>query len=176
MIPDNQPAAEAPAIEHPMQTTRLTALTSALLLAGALATGTALADRLVGEFEPVLGADAAKVVAGLRDGSTITLPASAASGGTVSIDSPVGPMGDVNVERTLRTARGQLEGLGIQRPTAEQLRAALVGGEIQTPAGQTVRLDGVLTLRSQNLGWGEIARRAGVSIDTLLKGDPLYGN
>lgn len=160
-----------------MKTTRLTVPSRAIFLAGALLTGTATADRLVAEFEPVLGADAAKIVGGLRDGTPIALPASTAgSGETVAIASPVGPMGEVNVERTLRVARGQLEGLGIQRPTAEQLRAVLVGGEIRTAAGQPIRLDGVLTQRGQNLGWGEIARRAGVSMETLLKGDPLYGN
>jgi hypothetical protein len=158
-----------------MKTPRLTALLHAALLAGALAPAVA-ADRLTAELEPMLGADAAVVVAGLRDGTPIALPAAAGSGGKVVIESPIGPMGEVNVERTLRVARGELAGHGIQRPTAEQLRAALTGGEIQTAAGQRARLDGVLTLRQQNLGWGEIARRAGVSMETLLRDDPLYGH
>lgn len=156
-----------------MKTPRLIALLQAAVLAGALAPAVA-ADRLTAEFEPMLGADAARIVTGLTDGTAIAFPASTAgAGATVTIESPVGPMGDINVGRTLRVARGQLAGYGIERPTPEQLQAVLTGGDIQTGTGQRVRLDGVLTQRQQNLGWSEIARRAGVSIETLLRGEPL---
>ena len=98
------------------------------------------------------------LAAGLRNGSVVTL-----TEGTTSVDflPPTRPMGYGNVTRALDLARRQLSAAGISNPTPEQLRAAMVGGTVSTANG-AVNLQGVLRLRSQGMGWGQIAHAVGV--------------
>jgi len=65
------------------------------------------------------------------------------------------------VTRALDLARRQLSAAGITNPTPEQLRAAMIGGTVRTANGD-VALQGVLRLRSQGMGWGQIAHAVGV--------------
>lgn len=95
---------------------------------------------------------------GLRNGTEITLT----GGGTkTTFDVPTRPMGYGNVTRSLDLASRQLASYGITDPTPSEIQAALVGGTITTANGP-VTLDGVLTLRSQGMGWGKIAHTIGV--------------
>jgi len=98
------------------------------------------------------------LAAGLRNGSVVTL-----TEGTTSVDflPPTRPMGYGNVTRALDLARRQLSAAGITNPTPEQLRAAMIGGTVSTANG-AVNLQGVLRLRSQGMGWGQIAHAVGV--------------
>lgn len=123
-------------------------------------------------YEPFVGPESQAVVAGLRDGAAITLPATdpANTTGVVVIQSPTGPMGYGNVDKSLALAQTQLGQNGIYQPTAEQLQAALTGGDVLTPSGQVAHLDGVLTLRSRGMGWGEIAHEYGVKLGDVVNG------
>ena len=98
------------------------------------------------------------LAAGLRRGSSVTL-----TEGTTRVDfvPPTRPMGYGNVTRALDLARRQLSAAGISNPTPEQLRAAMIGGTVSTANGN-VALQGVLRLRSQGMGWGQIAHAVGV--------------
>ena len=98
------------------------------------------------------------LAAGLRNGSVVTL-----TEGSTSVDflPPTRPMGYGNVTRALDLARRQLGAVGISNPTPEQLRAAMIGGTVSTATGD-VALRGVLRLRSQGMGWGQIAHAVGV--------------
>jgi len=98
------------------------------------------------------------LAAGLRNGSVVTL-----TEGTTSVEflPPTRPMGYGNVTRALDLARRQLSAAGIANPTPEQLRAAMIGGTVSTANGD-VALQGVLRLRSQGMGWGQIAHAVGV--------------
>ena len=98
------------------------------------------------------------LAAGLRNGSVVTL-----TEGTTSVDflPPTRPMGYGNVTRALDLARRQLSAAGITNPTPEQLRAAMIGGTVSTANGD-LALQGVLRLRSQGMGWGQIAHAVGV--------------
>ena len=98
------------------------------------------------------------LAAGLRRGSAVTL-----TEGTTSVEflPPTRPMGYGNVTRALDLARRQLSAVGITNPTPEQLRAAMIGGTVSTANGD-VALQGVLRLRSQGMGWGQIAHAVGV--------------
>ena|SRR5687767_6080086 len=98
------------------------------------------------------------LAAGLRRGSSVTL-----TEGTTSVEflPPTRPMGYGNVTRALDLARRQLSAAGISNPTPEQLRAAMIGGTVSTASGD-VPLQGVLRLRSQGMGWGQIAHAVGV--------------
>ena len=134
---------------------------------GAEVTGT-----LGTRYQSFVGPDSQTVVAGLRDGTAITMPATdpANTTGVVVIQSPTGPMGYGNVDKSLALAQTRLAQSGIYQPTPEQLQAALTGGDVVTPSGDVVHLDGVLTLRSQGRGWGEIAQQYGVKLGDVVNG------
>jgi hypothetical protein len=169
-----------------MNTHRRSRITTALLLAGMLALptfglaqtvtttpgGANVTGKLGTRYEPFVGPDSQAVVAGLRDGAAITLPATdpANTTGVVVIQSPTGPMGYGNVDKSLALAQTRLAQHGIYQPTAEQLQAALTGGDVLTPTGAVVHLDGVLTLRSQGMGWGDIAHQYGVRLGDVVNG------
>lgn len=67
--------------------------------------------------------------------------------------------------------------MGITQPTPQQLQSALTGGQITTTTGSTATgtpitstqtLDGVLTMRSQNMGWGRIAQKLGYKLEPVI--------
>lgn len=85
--------------------------------------------------------------AGLAKGGEITLtkpPAAAAPGETATFEVPGGPMGAEEAKQTLDLAAKFLAQQGILNPTPQQLRAALLGGAVTSPAYGTVQLRGVL--------------------------------
>jgi hypothetical protein len=82
-------------------------------------------------------------------------------------------MGHGNVFISLALAKQQLGQLGISQPTPEQLQAALTGGTITTGTGTTAtttQLQGVLTMRSQGMGWGQIAQQQGTKLGPVISG------
>ena len=148
---------------------------------------THVTGKIASDFSSFLGADNNAVVTGLRNGTPITLTrtttvASTTPGGlpittttTTVITPPTGHMGFGNVYISLALAKQQLSSLGITQPTPEQLQAALTGGTITqtTGSGTTAtttmtRLDGILTLRSQNMGWGQIAQKLGYKLGPVM--------
>lgn len=98
------------------------------------------------------------LASGLRSGKQITLTG---SGEKAVFTPPTKPMGYGNVTRSLDLAQRQLAAQGITNPTPNQLQAALTGGTITTPKG-TVTYAGVLKMRSDGMGWGQIAHSVGV--------------
>jgi hypothetical protein len=105
---------------------------------------------------------------GLRHGSEIEL---SGSGETVRFTSPTRPMGYGNITRALDFASRDLAAAGIGDPTPSEIQAALTGGTVSTPTGE-VTFSGVLELRSQGMGWGQIAHAIGVQ-PGLGSGRPL---
>jgi hypothetical protein len=82
-------------------------------------------------------------------------------------------MGHGNVFISLALAKQQLGQLGITQPTPEQLQAALTGGTITTGTGTTAtttQLQGILTMRSQGMGWGQIAQTQGTKLGPVISG------
>lgn len=173
-----------------MKTRLTTGLSTLLLVAGVVAASMSLADevattstaggqvtgKLGAEYTSFVGPDSEHVVAGLRDGTAITLPATdpANTSGVVVIEPPTGPMGYGNVDHSLALAQARLQQYGIYQPTSEQLQAALTGGEIYRVDANgnvaAVPLDGVLTLRAQGMGWGEIAHQYGMKLGPVVSG------
>jgi len=135
-------------------------------------------NRIAGDFRGFLGTDSEAVVSGLRTGHSIVLtetvpgptPDAPPTTKTVTIDSPTGPMGNGNVRNTLDLARFQLAQAGVQQPTATQLQAALTGGSVTNADGVTTKLPGVLTLRSEGMGWGQIAHEMGTNLGAIKNG------
>src|SRR5258705_6037015 len=146
-------------------------------------------NKISGDFNSFLGADSKTAVTGLRSGtpftltSTSTTPSTTPGGLPVTpttntvITPPTGQMGFGNVYISLALAKQQLSTLGITQPTPQQLQAALTGGTITqttgtgaTAATTTTDLQGVLTMRSQNMGWGQIAQKLGFKLGPGISG------
>lgn len=132
------------------------------------AAATVPARRIANRFANLAGSpeNAASLVAGMRSGSVITLGSTASTSG-ISFTPATGQMGYGNVTRALSLAQLQLAAQGIVEPTPEQLRTALNGGTLTTVdssgAAHRVEMAGVLQLRSQGMGWGQIAHQLSVT-------------
>jgi len=141
------------------------------------------------DFKPFLGSDATAVVTGLRNGTAIkltsmtTTPSSTPGAlpvtttNTTVITPPTGQMGFGNVYISLALAKQQLSTLGITQPTPQQLQAALTGGTITQTTGTgttatttTTQMQGILTMRSENMGWGQIAQKLGFKLGPVMAG------
>jgi hypothetical protein len=134
----------------------------------------AVSGRISSDFSTFAGstANSDALVTGLRNGTAVTLTSTDAKSVTTSttFTPPTGKMGYGNVYTSLALARQQLAGAGITEPTAQQLQAALVGGTVTTSTGQTVTLTGVLELRAQGMGWGQIAQSYGYKLGPVISG------
>ena len=85
------------------------------------------------------------LVQGLRSGNSITISTTRGDGTTsLAGFTPRAPMSDAQVSAALQRARASLSRLGIDRPSAEQIQAALIGGEVQLRDGATTALDGAV--------------------------------
>ena len=150
---------------------------------------TKVTGKIADDFNTFLGSDSNAVVTGLRNGTPITLTRtttvpSTTPGGlptttttTTVITPPTGHMGHGNVYISLALAKQQLSSLGITQPTPQQLQSALTGGTITQTTGSgatavttSTQLDGILTLRSQNMGWGQIAQKLGYKLGPVMSG------
>ncbi|MBI2179316.1 MAG: hypothetical protein HYU31_00660 [Deltaproteobacteria bacterium] len=143
---------------------------------------TKVVDKISTDFNSFLGADSKAVVSGLRSGTPITLTRTTASPGstpgttvntTTTIAPPTGKMGVGNVYISLALAKQQLSQMGITQPTPEQLQAALTGGTISTGTGAaatSTNLQGILTMRSEQMGWGQIAQKLGFKLGPVISG------
>jgi hypothetical protein len=142
-------------------------------------------SKIAGDFSGFLGPDSTAVVTGLRNGtpikltSTTTTPSTTPGAppvtttNTTIINPPTGKMGNGNVYISLALAKQQLSAAGITQPTPEQLQAALTGGTIAQgtgPGATTTTMDGILTMRSQHMGWGQIAQKLGYKLGPVVSG------
>jgi hypothetical protein len=120
-------------------------------------------SKLSSEFADFLGGteQAHVVVDGLRQGAAFTYIYPDTP--DAIIDPPTGTMGYGNVRIALRLAQAELSKLGIVQPTPDELAAILLGGEID---GAPV--DGILALRAEGMGWGEIAQQYGTTVGQLM--------
>ena len=86
--------------------------------------------------------NAQSLVTGLRHGTSITL-VTREPGQRMSLAgfTPSRAMSEEEVASALASARRELSRLGIDRPSAEQIQAALIGGEVET-GGRLVNLRG----------------------------------
>ncbi len=149
------------------------------LAAPASATGATHAEeKIASEFAIFAGSqeNARSLMTGLRNGGEVTLAtplSSSPTGASTTFSPPTRPMGNGNVRISLALAQEQLIRLGVTHPTAEQVRASLVGGTITTgsgPTAKTTELRGVLEMRAQGMGWGQIAGAMGTKLGHVMSG------
>jgi hypothetical protein len=134
-------------------------LTSATTTGSNGATTTATTTTAQTSGSAFSGSNTSNLQQGLRNGTAVTLTG---SGEPVTFTPPTGRMGNGEVDRAITLASRDLRQAGITNPTPEQLQAAMVGGTVTNAQGQTTSMDGVLTLRSQGMGWGQVAHTIGV--------------
>lgn len=149
-------------------------------------------SRIADTFADFAGsqANAASLVNGLRTGGEITLTGGTGTGTNTSADSggrvaaskggtapatatfapPTGTMGYGGVYASLALAQAQLASYGIDNPTPQQIAAALNGGTVTSGTGESVALEGILQMRADGMGWGEIARAQGTKLGSVVSG------
>ena len=88
---------------------------------------------------------------------------------TTSESLPTGKMGYGNVKISLALAQESLNQQGIMQPTSEQLHTALMGGEL-VQGDSTTMTNGILQMRADGMGWGQIAQKYDVKLGTLMSG------
>jgi transcriptional regulator len=136
--------------------------------------GALVIDRLGDRFEAFAGSEenGEALVKALHDGTAVTLTTTVnGETTTVTFTPSTGQMSYGNVSLALALAQEQLLKLGITQPTAAEIQAALAGGSVTTGTGSTAvttQLTGVLILRGQGQGWGQIAQSLGVSLRSAL--------
>ena len=130
--------------------------------------------RLATSFTPLAGSteNARSLVTALRNGTEVTLLA-APEGTTgepvaTTFTPPTRPMGWGNVAHSLSLAQDSLARLGITNPTNAELQAALMGGEVTAADGTTATLRGILQMRADGMGWGNIARASGTTMGAVV--------
>ena len=148
-----------------------------------------VAQKIASSFVNLAGSkeNALALVIGLRNGTDVTLktvapattpppstpptttPPPTTTTTTTTIDPPTGKMGWGNVKIALALAQDVLLKAGITKPTAAQLQAALDGGTVTRADGTTVTLKGVLQMRADGMGWGQIAQAGGTKLGTVMK-------
>lgn len=148
----------------------LSALFGAALLSLPLTALSQSHDQLVERYTALAGSrpNADSLVRGLREGDTVTL---SRWNGSVMFIPPTGKLGYGNVDHALAIAAASLEKHGITSPTATELATALMGGNVVTPRSGTVYVDGVLRLRAEGKGWGQIAQAYGVKLGEVKRSD-----
>ena len=127
-----------------------------------------MASRLAADFSTLAGSteNAAALIDGLRMGRPITLPAPGNSGGSITFSLPTRPMSYGNIRIALSLARAQLAREGNDRPSPQQLRAALIGSS----SNSSPAADGILDRRAAGFGWGRIAHALGLKLGPVVSG------
>lgn len=105
--------------------------------------------------------NAVALVASLHEGAPVKLnyadPDAGALPVVLPIEPPTGPMEWADVRMALMLARDALLGIGISRPSGEQLQAVLMGGQAEGRNGRRAGFRGVLRMRAEGLSWTRIA-------------------
>ena len=115
--------------------------------------------------------DSKQVVNDLRSGQwTTTTTDPTTNTTTTSTEAlPTGKMGFGNVKISLALAQESLRQQGIMQPTSEQLHTSLMGGQM-VPGDPTTTTNGILQMRSEGMGWGQIAQKYDVKLGQLMSG------
>ncbi|MGH7798275.1 MAG: hypothetical protein ACREQ2_25715 [Candidatus Binatia bacterium] len=115
--------------------------------------------------------DSKQVVNDLRNGQWTTTATDPTTKTTTTTTEalPTGKMGYGNVKISLALAQESLRQQGIMQPTSEQLHTALAGGQM-VPGDTTTQTNGILQMRADGMGWGQIAQKYNVKLGQLMSG------
>jgi len=115
--------------------------------------------------------DSKQVVNDLRNGQWTTTTTDPQTNVTTTNTEalPTGKMGFGNVKISLALAQESLRQQGIMQPTSEQLHTSLMGGQM-VPGDSTTTTNGILQMRAEGMGWGQIAQKYDVKLGQLMSG------
>ena len=115
--------------------------------------------------------DSKQVVNDLRNGQWTTTTTDPKTNATTTTTEPLptGKMGFGNVKTSLALAQESLRQQGIMQPTSEQLHTSLAGGQM-VPGDPTTNTTGILQMRSEGMGWGQIAQKYNVKLGQVMSG------
>lgn len=140
---------------------------------------TLVATKIASNFTTLAGSqeNALALTNALRNGTDVTLTTvvpppegstEPPTTTTTTFTPPTGKMGWGNVKHSLALAQDALARAGVTEPTAEQLQTALMGGDIVVTNADgtttTTTLRGILTMRAEGMGWGNIAKAGGTKL------------
>jgi hypothetical protein len=153
---------------------KLLVFAGAALLALPLTAPAENQEQLIERYTALAGSkqNATSLVTGLREGKQVTLTRGDSK---ETFTPPTDKMGYGNVDHALALAEASLQEKGITRPTPAQLEAALMGGNV-TVSGKTVPLEGVLQMRADGKGWGQIAQSLGFKLGEVKRADRAQPN
>lgn len=126
------------------------AVAAALITIPAAAWSQDDAARLSSQYTAWAGgkANADALVSGLHSGTTVTLVTSGPNRNvSMAGFTPSAPMSYDSIRGALASAQRTLAGMGISQPNAEQIQAALIGGDVAVANGRTRELAGVIGAR-----------------------------
>lgn len=149
---------------------RTICMLAGVFLAAIAADASAQAERAVriaAHYTTLAGSqdNALALVEALRTGTAARLTQAESAAGQrlpvmIVLDPPTGEMDWTDIERALTMAQAALARAHITRPSAEQLEAALLGGDVTNEAGETLAMAGILTLHASGVPWNQVARLA----------------
>ena len=94
--------------------------------------------------------NADSLVNGLRSGSSVTLvTVSPDNSKSIAAFTARTRMSSGEISASLAAAKRSLAGMGIRQPSADQIQAALIGGEVTLPHGKTRMVQGAVALRDE---------------------------
>lgn len=107
------------------------------------------ASRLSSQYAAWAGgkSNADALVKGLSSGTTVMLVTRTNDTRSLAGFTPRSALSADEIEAALASARSTLAGLGIRQPTADQIQAALIGGEVTLADGRTRLVQGAVALR-----------------------------
>ena len=135
-------------------------------------TSSAPATNISNEYSYFLkNVNSQQVVNDLRNGqwTTTTIDPQTNTTTTTTQPLPTGKMGYGNVKISLALAQQSLSQQGITQPTSQQLYTALAGGQM-VPGNPTTTTTGILQMRADGMGWGQIAQKYDVKLGQLMSG------
>jgi hypothetical protein len=107
-------------------------------------------SRIITQYSSWAGsrANSEALVNGLRHGTTITLVTTSPDH-SVSLAgfTPAAPMSEADIAHALSSAQRALTRLGVVHPTAEQIQAALIGGDLAVAGGRTQAMPALVAVR-----------------------------
>jgi hypothetical protein len=122
------------------------------VIAPAMAAPASDAARLSSQYSTWAGgkSNADSLVNGLTTGGSVTL-VTVAPDNTRSLAGFTAQtrMSPGEVAAALASAKRSLAAMGIRQPTADQIQAALIGGEVTLPSGKTRLVQGAVALRDE---------------------------
>ncbi|HET9836145.1 MAG TPA: hypothetical protein VFP88_07385 [Rhodanobacteraceae bacterium] len=151
------------------------------------------ATRLANRYTTFAGSEsnAEALVNALRNGTEATLDSTTTTTVTnpdgttttttsttpVTFQPATGKLGWGNVNIALALAQDELNQMGITDPTADQIEAVLNGGTLTSTDGTTSQsLQGVLALRAEGEGWGQIANTLGFKLGDVVSASNNNGH